>query len=87
MFSVTSKNGEPVRAQLLTATIAECGILLANVDYIAPIITMLVRVDVAVQAPQDEFPTRDRRTNKPNTGVMIRNIFALAVELTTGSQM
>jgi len=42
MFAVTSKNGEPRRAQLLTAAIAECGILLANVDYIAPIITMSV---------------------------------------------
>jgi len=41
-FAVTSKNGEPRRAQLLTAMIAECGILLANVDYIAPIITMSV---------------------------------------------
>ena len=41
-FAVTSRNGEPLRAQLLTATIAECGVLLANVDYIAPIITMSV---------------------------------------------
>jgi potassium/chloride transporter 4/5/6 len=39
-FAVTTK-GEPIRALLLTATIAECGVLLANVDYIAPIITML----------------------------------------------
>jgi solute carrier family 12 (potassium/chloride transporter), member 4/6 len=39
-FAVTSKKGEPIRALLLTATIAECGVLLANVDYIAPIITM-----------------------------------------------
>jgi len=41
-FAVTSSKGEPLRAQLLTATIAECGVLLANVDYIAPIITMSV---------------------------------------------
>jgi len=47
-FAVRSKNGEPLRAQLLTATIAECGVLLANVDYIAPIITMSVVVIVAV---------------------------------------
>ncbi|ESN89907.1 hypothetical protein HELRODRAFT_194755 [Helobdella robusta] len=33
-------NGEPKRALLLTGFIAECGVLLANVDYIAPIITM-----------------------------------------------
>jgi len=44
VFAVTSKKGEPLRAQLLTATIAECGVLLANVDYIAPIITMSVAV-------------------------------------------
>ncbi|ESN90227.1 hypothetical protein HELRODRAFT_90889, partial [Helobdella robusta] len=39
-FAVTNKKGEPKRALYLTATIAECGVLLANVDYIAPIITM-----------------------------------------------
>lgn len=39
-FAVTSKKGEPIRALLLTAGIAEAGVLLANVDYIAPIITM-----------------------------------------------
>jgi len=42
VFAVTSSSGEPRRAQLLTACIAECGILLANVDHIAPIITMSV---------------------------------------------
>lgn len=41
-FAVKSKKGEPIRALLLTASIAECGVLLANVDYIAPIITMYV---------------------------------------------
>jgi len=41
-FAVTSKNGEPRRALFLTIAIAEAGVLLANVDYIAPIITMLV---------------------------------------------
>lgn len=40
VFEVTSKSGEPVRALLLTALIAESGVLLANVDYIAPVITM-----------------------------------------------
>lgn len=39
-FAVTNKNGEPRRALYLTAAIAESGVLLANVDYIAPIITM-----------------------------------------------
>ena len=41
-FSVTNLKGEPRRALYLTATIAETGVLLANVDYIAPIITMYV---------------------------------------------
>jgi len=51
-FAVTSKKGEPLRALFLTAAIAECGVLLANVDYIAPIITMYVRllcVDLFIQ--------------------------------------
>jgi len=43
-FSVTNLKGEPRRALYLTATIAEAGVLLANVDYIAPIITMCVLV-------------------------------------------
>ena len=42
VFAVTSRGGEPRRAQLLTVLIAECAILLANVDYIAPIIAMSV---------------------------------------------
>jgi len=42
IFSVTNLKGEPRRALYLTATIAETGVLLANVDYIAPIITMCV---------------------------------------------
>jgi len=41
-FAVTSKNGEPRRALFLTIAIAEAGVLLANIDYICPIITMLV---------------------------------------------
>lgn len=39
-FAVTNDKGEPRRALFLTAAIAEGGVLLANVDYIAPIITM-----------------------------------------------
>jgi len=44
-FSVTNLKGEPRRALYLTATIAETGVLLANVDYIAPIITMYAMQD------------------------------------------
>ncbi|XP_041376452.1 solute carrier family 12 member 4-like isoform X1 [Gigantopelta aegis] len=40
LFGKTTKRGEPFRALLLTAAISELGILLANLDYIAPIITM-----------------------------------------------
>ena len=40
VFSVTTKKGEPLRALLLTAAISELGVLIANLDYIAPIITM-----------------------------------------------
>ena len=45
-FSVTNKKGEPKRALYLTAIIAECGVLLANVDHIAPIITMSVPISI-----------------------------------------
>ena len=40
LFSVASKNGEPTRALFLTVAIAEIGILVANLDAVAPIITM-----------------------------------------------
>ncbi|XP_074646904.1 solute carrier family 12 member 4-like isoform X2 [Tubulanus polymorphus] len=40
VFSVTTKKGEPVRALLMTACITELGILIASLDYVAPIITM-----------------------------------------------
>ncbi|XP_059170350.1 solute carrier family 12 member 4-like isoform X3 [Physella acuta] len=40
VFSVTTKRGEPFRALLLTAFISEIGILIGNLDYVAPIITM-----------------------------------------------
>lgn len=44
VFAVNNKNGEPVRALLLTGVIAEAGILLANIDYLAPIISELVTI-------------------------------------------
>ena len=40
VFAVTTKKGEPLRALLLTAAISEIGVLIASLDYIAPIITM-----------------------------------------------
>ncbi len=40
VFAVTTKKGEPFRALLLTACISELGVLVASLDYIAPIITM-----------------------------------------------
>ena len=40
IFSYGSKSGEPTRALMLTACIAEIGILIANLDSVAPIITM-----------------------------------------------
>lgn len=40
IFSYGSKTGEPTYALMLTACIAEIGILIANLDAVAPIITM-----------------------------------------------
>lgn len=40
VFGVSTKRGEPARALLVTACISELGILIASLDYIAPIITM-----------------------------------------------
>ncbi|XP_077542977.1 solute carrier family 12 member kcc isoform X3 [Haemaphysalis longicornis] len=40
VFAVSSSRGEPVRALLLTAFISELGILIGNLDHIAPILTM-----------------------------------------------
>ena len=37
VFGVTTTHGEPIRALLLTSLIAEAGILIANIDNIAPI--------------------------------------------------
>ena len=44
-FSVTTKRGEPFRALLLTLAISEIGILIANLDLVAPVITMYVFTD------------------------------------------
>lgn len=40
IFAHGSKSGEPTRALVLTACISEIGILIANLDSVAPIITM-----------------------------------------------
>ncbi|XP_076261181.1 solute carrier family 12 member kcc isoform X1 [Rhynchophorus ferrugineus] len=39
-FSVSSSRGEPTRALVLTLLICECGILLGNVDVLAPLLSM-----------------------------------------------
>ncbi|KAJ1523941.1 hypothetical protein ONE63_010490 [Megalurothrips usitatus] len=39
-FAVSSSRGEPTRALVLTACICQCGILLGNVDYLAPLLSM-----------------------------------------------
>uniref|UniRef100_W8BPR2 Solute carrier family 12 member 6 n=1 Tax=Ceratitis capitata TaxID=7213 RepID=W8BPR2_CERCA len=39
-FAVSSKRGEPTRALLLTIVICQCGILLGNVDLLAPLLSM-----------------------------------------------
>ncbi|XP_063696209.1 solute carrier family 12 member 7 isoform X4 [Culicoides brevitarsis] len=39
-FAVSSKRGEPTRALLLTLCICQCGILLGNVDILAPLLSM-----------------------------------------------
>ncbi|KAK6642647.1 hypothetical protein RUM43_004149 [Polyplax serrata] len=39
-FSVSSSRGEPTRALILTLCICQCGILLGNVDYLAPLLSM-----------------------------------------------
>ncbi|CAH1121202.1 unnamed protein product [Ceutorhynchus assimilis] len=39
-FSVSSSRGEPTRALILTLLICECGILLGNVDILAPLLSM-----------------------------------------------
>jgi len=45
-FGTTTKHGEPVRALLLTSIIAEAGILIANLDNIAPITSESVSLNV-----------------------------------------
>ncbi|XP_031349660.1 solute carrier family 12 member 4 isoform X3 [Photinus pyralis] len=39
-FAVSSSRGEPTRALVLTLLICQCGILLGNVDYLAPLLSM-----------------------------------------------
>uniref|UniRef100_A0A8D8RU17 Solute carrier family 12 member 6 n=1 Tax=Cacopsylla melanoneura TaxID=428564 RepID=A0A8D8RU17_9HEMI len=39
-FAVSSSRGEPTRALLLTLVICQCGILLGNVDFLAPLLSM-----------------------------------------------
>ncbi|ODM89739.1 Solute carrier family 12 member 6 [Orchesella cincta] len=39
-FCASSLKGEPTRALLLTLVICECGVLLGNVDYLAPLLSM-----------------------------------------------
>ncbi|KAK0182419.1 hypothetical protein PV327_000561 [Microctonus hyperodae] len=39
-FAVSSSRGEPTRALILTVIICQCGILLGNVDYLAPLLSM-----------------------------------------------
>ncbi|XP_053986701.1 solute carrier family 12 member 4 isoform X2 [Hylaeus volcanicus] len=39
-FATSSKRGEPTRALVLTIIICQCGILLGNVDYLAPLLSM-----------------------------------------------
>jgi len=46
MFGATTKNGEPVRALLLTSIIAEAGVLIANIDNIAPITAEFVYLNI-----------------------------------------
>lgn len=39
-LAVSSSRGEPTRALLITILICQCGILLGNVDYLAPLLSM-----------------------------------------------
>jgi potassium/chloride transporter 4/5/6 len=39
-FAVSSSRGEPTRALILTICICQCGILLGNVDILAPLLSM-----------------------------------------------
>ena len=40
VFAKTTKKGEPLFALILTAAISEVAVLIASLDYVAPIITM-----------------------------------------------
>ncbi|KAH0949118.1 hypothetical protein HN011_009988, partial [Eciton burchellii] len=39
-FAISSSRGEPTRALIVTVLICQCGILLGNVDYLAPLLSM-----------------------------------------------
>jgi len=43
VFKVTSRNNEPIRALVLTFFIAEIGVLIANIDTVAPVIDVSVK--------------------------------------------
>ena len=45
VFKVTTKSGEPIRALILTAFIAEIGIIIASLDYVAHVIDVYVFSD------------------------------------------
>jgi len=42
VFKVTNCNGEPLRALVLSFFIAEIGVLIANIDLVAPVIDVSV---------------------------------------------
>ena len=50
-FAKSSEKGEPVRALLLTVLIAECGVLIASLDLVAPIITMFFLMYATANVP------------------------------------
>ena len=43
-LAVSDSRGEPLRALLVTLVLVECGILLGNVDYLTPLIAMLIQI-------------------------------------------
>jgi potassium/chloride transporter 4/5/6 len=42
-LAVSDSRGEPLKALLVTLVLVECGILLGNVDYLTPLIAMLLQ--------------------------------------------
>ena len=43
VFRVTQKNGEPIRALIVTVIISELGILVGKLEYVAPVIDVYVK--------------------------------------------